>query len=306
VDLTQIEMSRAAWNALAGANLEGLVFTEENPDSGQTVAHLFDVPVQMVPSLITGAILLRARNAPPGSAVAPGRSRPVQKIGGVGGRSGVAGEGDGRPRGQTILGALGRLYDQDLISRQTLLDVAGVRPEPPPPVPTPTPQRVPLESVSKAVQDRRMPRVGDRFTSRRTGKTIDIARVEEHDGVWAVAIQESSYNDGALPNAPMVMWANDFLLEYIPYGAGKGHRIEPLPVINPDIHVAVGEEWYSSENSEYVTIESLDYRKMRAAGRGASTGKLRQIPLDDFLNEAKCKLVVRTSAHQRLMGDDDY
>ena len=163
-----------------------------------------------------------------------------------------------------------------------------------------------LETLSKALQDQRKPSVGSRFTSRRTGKTVDVVRVEDRDGVWAVAIQESSYASGALPNSPVILWANDFLAEYIPLGESTLKGSEPAPVVNLKVQVAVGEEWFSVEHNEYVTVENVDFRRMQTAVRGASTGKLRNIHLDDFANEAKCRRVVRTTVHQRLMGDDDY
>jgi hypothetical protein len=309
VEITTIEMSRSAWNAISALVSPDFTTNGEEPNSGMEIARLFDIPVKMIASLMDGAILLRARNAPAGSVVSPGR-KPVQKIGGVGGRAGVVGEST-RPRDQTMLGALERLYETDRVSRRTLLDAMRLPEAPPPevlPTPTPIPVEPPpvlLEKVSNAVRDQRKPKAGDRFTSRRTGKTVDVLRIEERDGMWAVALQESSYGKDTLPNSPTILWANDFVAEYVPFGS-SARQPEPEPVAPLNINVSAGEEWYSAEHNEYVTVESLDLRKMKAVARGASTGKLRNIHLDDFNDETKCKRIVRTTAHRRLMGDDEY
>jgi hypothetical protein len=299
-DMTRIDLSRSAWIALAGAyrrNEVPLMLVNENvnPDSGFAVGSMFEVPLHMVASLSDGSVLVRAPNAPAGSAIAPSR-RPVQKIGGIGNRSWADEPLPSRPP---------VLLDRHVAIEQRRQIVASLPPrEAPVRVHSIQGTPVPLAPMSIMNVAVKKPREGDRYFQRRTGNAVTIERVEDSDNGWSVAIRQDSYTGNTVGQSPFILWMNDFLQDFVPFA--ESMHSAPPPIVPSNVVLAIDEEWYSYEFNEYVRILSTDYRSMIAVVRGGSTGKTRNIHVDDFAVESKFKKIVRTTVHQRLMGDDDY
>jgi hypothetical protein len=163
---------------------------------------------------------------------------------------------------------------------------------------------VTLEHVSRVVQDQKRPFEGARYYHRKTGNAVTVLRVEDSPQGWSVAYQENSYTGNHVGHAPCILWMNDFLQEFVPH-IDSIHS-EPPPVVPTGVTLTVGEEWYSFELNEYVKLTSVDYRRMVAVARGGSTGRTSNFPIADFADEVKLKRIVRTTSHQRLMGEDDF
>lgn len=283
-NMTRIEMSRSAWGVLSSAcrrkEIDAIMTIHDAviPDSGFEVGTFYEVPIFMVASLSDGAVLVRAPNAGSGSAISP--RRPVQRIGGVGNRSGVVGEGDGR--------TLDRLYDpQEARTGMLRRTTTEVR-----------------RTIISRPTDQTKPKEGARYFHRKTGNAITILRVEDSDQGWSVAYQENSYTGNHIGHAPCILWMNDFLQEFVPHVDARFS--DPPPVVPTGVALTIGEEWFAYEADEYVKIVSTDYRRMIAVVRGGSTGRTRNVPIAEFADESRLKKVVRTTAHQRLMGDDDF
>lgn len=283
VNMTRIQISRSAWIALSEAfgrgeiplmtinfDLTSARAHEALLESGLAVGTMFEVPIQMVASLSDGSVLVRAPNAPAGSAIASSR-RPIQRIGGIGNRGAV-------------------LFQQTEVTKE---EQEALR-------------QAPLEvSIAVEKSNIRKPRPGDRYVQRRTGSIVHVQRVEDSDGGgWSVALQDTSYTGNGIGQAPYILWMNDFLQGFVPFS--QSVHSEPPPVVPSSITVVDNEDWYAYEFNEYVRVQSTDYRRMITVVRGASTGKLWHIPITDFADESKLKRFVRRTSYQRLMEEDEF
>jgi hypothetical protein len=280
-EINRIECSRSAWEALRQNSKRYDIVVDEKvvPDSGFEIAKFGGIPVHMIASLTDGSVLVRARRAPAGSTVS---RRPIQKIGGIGGKSVLPPVPAPPPppsEPSTVLGGVVSMVKR-IMGTTPMID-----PE----------MKGTTDSVSQAATIK-LPKVGSVYYQRETGKEVEILRVEENDGQWSVALK------GALETtSPCILWLNDFHTEYVKSGLPTN---ETVPEPHPTIHLEIDEEWFSFESDEYVRIQSVDLRKMTAVVFGGSTGRTRNVPVDDFTNARKFKKVEKKTAFDHLLDDD--
>lgn len=315
-DITGIEFSNTAWyNLLAAAVAELTVPKDATTGNPLESGTLFGIAIQKVTSLTEGSVLVRARRAPPGSAMKTSR-KPIQRIGGVGNRSGTVAIAPAPPPTPVSLTTMVGMLDALGVSAEVresmgvaaevfdhLRTIAPTAVSPQASISSWTP--VTEEEVKPAPvkpEPTSLPTEGAHYFQRRTGKEVEIVRVEENEGRYAVAIRDNSHT--TIGSTPYILWLNDFNAEYVPAGRPSSFPVpEPLP--HPTVRLNIDEEWYSFRYQEYVRIESVDLRKMTAVVKGGSTGRTRNAAIDDFAKPDLFSKVERVTAHQRLMMDDD-
>lgn len=290
VNPSSIELSTDAWESLLGAARRGeapdLILPKDDPETGAQVGELFEVPLYLVPYLTEGSVLLKAGNAPAG-----GILKPIQRIGGVGGRSGAVGEGNGTPATSTIMGALSEIYANDPVARTEATRIARALRE----------TTAEKERPAPKVPD--LPVEGTRYFQRKTGREVEVIRIEVQDGQYAIGLQGVTNGPG-VGNAPYILWLNDFHAEYLP--AGSPSTVPPPePIPHPRVVVNEKEEWLDHGSKEYVLVSHVDLRKMVVRVVGCSTGRFRHVTLDDFADPSKFTKLVRKSAIERLIADDE-
>lgn len=147
------------------------------------------------------------------------------------------------------------------------------------------------------------PAAGERFFQRRTGREVEVVRVEENEGRWSVALRSVAHMPGEVGSSPHILWLQDFLSEYLPHRTPSTAR-PSRPKSN--VPVAIGDEWHAKERSEFIRVTQVDEEKSVVQVVGLSTGRVYRVLQDELGDETRYTRVVKVTSHERIMGNDDF